>query len=146
MAVPGSTQLLRHDHPGQVLDVHLVHDPGTRRDHLELTQRVLAPAQEREPLVVAAELQVHVALERVRPAEHVSDHRMVDHQLGGNQRIDLARIAAEFGHRLAHDGQVHHRRHAGQVLHDHPCRAELDFGGRLGRRIPARESGDVRLR
>ena len=62
-----------HDHPRQVLDVDLVHDAGARRHDLELAQRLLAPAQELEPLAVAVELQVHVALERVRPAEHVGD-------------------------------------------------------------------------
>src|SRR5262249_4032629 len=40
-------------------------------------------------------------------------------------------------------GQVDHRGHPGQVLEDHPGRAELDLGGRLGRRVPSRERPDV---
>ena len=41
--------------------------------------------------------------------------------------------------RLAHRGQVHHAGHAGEVLHDHPGRVELDLGVRLGLRSqPAR--------
>jgi len=34
-----------HDDAGQVLDVHLVHDAGARRHHLELVEGGLAPAQ-----------------------------------------------------------------------------------------------------
>ena len=110
---------------------------------LNWLKRLLAPAQEAEPLPVALELELHVALERVRPAEHVGDHRVVDHQLGRDQRVDPARVAAEVPHRLAHGGKVDHRGHAGQVLHDHPGRAELDLGGGLGRRVPRCERRDV---
>jgi hypothetical protein len=98
---------------------------------------VLAPAQELVALPVALVLQVHVALEGVRPAEHVRDHRVVDHQLGGGQRVDPGGVAAERTHRLPHGGEIHHARHAREVLHDHPRRRELDLGGRLGVRIPA---------
>jgi hypothetical protein len=61
----GDAIAVHHD-PGQVLDVHLVHDAGAGRDHLEPAERVLAPAQELEPLVVALELELHVPVERVR--------------------------------------------------------------------------------
>ena len=132
-----------HDHPGQVLDVDLVHDPGTRRHHLELAQRVLAPAQELEPLAIAVKLQLNVALEGVSPAEHVGDDRVVDDEFSGHERVDLAGIAAERLHGLPHRGQVNDGGHAGQVLHDHPRRAELDLDARLGRRIPLREGRHV---
>jgi hypothetical protein len=43
-----------------------VHDAGAGRDHLELAERLLAPAQEAEALAVAAELDLDVPGERVR--------------------------------------------------------------------------------
>ena len=138
-----------HDHPGQVLDVHLVHDPGARRHHLEAVERLLAPAQEAEPLGIPLELQVHVAPERVRPAEHVRHHRVIDDQLGRDQRVDRGGVAAQATHGLAHGGQVHHGGHAGEVLHDHARRGELDLGVGLGLGVPAGQRahvvcGDVR--
>ena len=51
----------------------------------------LAPAQELVALVVALVLELDVALERVRRAEQVGDHRVVDDQLGRRQRVDLGR-------------------------------------------------------
>ena len=89
---------------------------------------VLAPAQELEPLAVAAELQLDVPVEGVRAAEDVGDHRVVDDQLGRDQRVDLPRVTAQVPHGLAHGGQVHDGRHAGQVLQEHPGRGELDLG------------------
>ena len=132
-----------HHDPGQVLDVDLVHDAGARRHDLELAERLLAPAQEREPLVVALELQVDVAVEGVRAAEHVCHHRVVDDQFGRDQRVDLGRVAAQVAHSFAHGGQVDDGGDAGQVLEDDPGRGELDLGRGLGAGIPLRESGDV---
>ena len=65
---------------------------GTTR---KLVERALAPAQELVALAVALELELGVAGERVGRAEHVGDDRMVDDQLGRDQRVDLAGIAAE---------------------------------------------------
>ena len=42
------------DDPGQVLQVHLVDDSGVGRHDLEVLERILAPAEERVPLAVAA--------------------------------------------------------------------------------------------
>ena len=126
-----------------MLDVDLVHDAGARRDDLELVERALAPAQELVALLVALVLEVDVALEGVGAAEHVDDHRVVDDQLGGRERVDLGRVAAELGDGLAHGGEVDDAGHAGEVLHDHAGRGELDLGVRLGRRVPAGERADV---
>src|SRR5881409_2409192 len=49
-SIAASASIL-HD-PGQVLEVHLMTDPGARRDDLEAAERLLPPAQEEVPLVV----------------------------------------------------------------------------------------------
>jgi hypothetical protein len=90
-------------------------------------------------LAVALELELGVADERVRPAGHVGDHRVVDDQLGGGQRVDPGGVAAELGHGVAHGGQVDHGRHAGEVLHQHPRRGEGDLPVGRGGRVPAGE-------
>jgi hypothetical protein len=53
------------DDLGEVLDVDLVDDSGTRRDDLEVVERGLAPAQELVTLAVALVLDLDVALEGV---------------------------------------------------------------------------------
>ena len=122
-----------------------MHDAGARRHHLEVVERALAPAQELVALAVALVLDLDVALERVGASEQVGDHRVVDHQVGGRQRVDLLRIAAEVADGLAHGGEVDDARHAGEVLHDHPRRGELDLHARVGRRVPLRDRLDVVL-
>ena len=126
-----------------MLDVHLVDDAGARRHHLELAERPLPPAQELVALPVALVLEVDVPLERVRPPEHVRDHRMVDDKFGGDQWVDLRRVTAEIAHGLTHGGEIDHGRYASEVLHDHSCGGELDLRVRRRGRVPARHRGDV---
>ena len=80
---------------GQVLDVDLVHDAGSRRNDLEVVERRLAPAQELVALAVALVLDLDVALEGVLGAEQVGDDGVVDDQLGGRERVDLGRVSPE---------------------------------------------------
>ena len=102
-------------------------DAGVRRDDLEALERALAPAQERVALLVALELALGVDAERVARAEHVDLDRVVDDQLGRHERVDLAGVAAEVGHRVAHRGEVDHAGHAGEVLHHHARGREGDL-------------------
>ena len=79
--------------------------------------------RKRVALLVALELALGVDAERVARAEGVDLHRVVDDQLGRHQRVDLRRVAAQLGHRVAHRGEVDDRGHAGEVLHHHARRA-----------------------
>jgi hypothetical protein len=45
----------------------------------------------------------------------------------GTSGLTAGRIAARFGHRVPHHGEIDDRRHAGEVLHDHPRRHERDL-------------------
>jgi hypothetical protein len=131
------------DHAGEVLDVDLVNDAGAGRDDLEVVERALAPAEELVALLVALVLDLDVAFERVGRAEHVGDHRVVDDELGGAERVDLGRVAVEVPDRLAHRGEVDDRGHAGEVLHDDARGTELDLLAGFGFRVPAAERTDV---
>ena len=136
--------VLEHD-AREVLEVDLVHDAGLGRDDDEALEGRLAPAQELVALLVALVLALGVDAQRVARAEGVDLDRVVDDQLGRDQRVDLRRVAAEVGHRVAHRREVDDRRHAGEVLHHHARGRERDLLGGLGVVVPARERLDVLL-
>ena len=104
------------DHTCEKLEVDLVADAGVRRHGLEVREGALAPAEERVALAVALELELGVALDREPGRKVVDLHRVVDHELDRDQRVDLLRVAAEVGHRGAHRCEVDDRRYAGEVL------------------------------
>ena len=136
----------RHHHAREVFEVHLVHDAGGGRHHLEIIQRLLAPAQEGVTFVVALEFDLGIARQRVGLAEHIHLHRVVDHEFRGRERVDLLGVAAQRHHRIAHRGEIDHARHAGEILQHHACGQEGNLGGRLGLRIPVQHRFDLRFR
>ena len=80
----------REDDPGQILEIHLVDDPRVRRNHPEIIERVLAPAEKRVSFAVTLKFQFGVGRERVSCSRLVHLHRVVDHQLDRLERIDLS--------------------------------------------------------
>ena len=132
-----------HDRACEVLDVDLVHDAGAGRDDLEVVEGALAPAQELVALAVALVFDVHVALEGLGVSEGLDDHRVVDHHFRRSERVHLVRVAAELLDGLTHGGEVDDARHAGEVLHDHARRRELDLDAGVGGGVPVRDRGDV---
>ena len=134
---------LREDHAREVLDVHLVHDAGVRRNHLEVIERALAPPQKRVSFPIARKLQLGVQRKRVRPAEVVHLDRVVDHELDRLQRIDAIGVAAKLDHRIAHRRQIDDAWHTGEILQQHARRHERDFFLDVRRRVPLRQRADV---
>ena len=102
-------------------------DAGAGRHHAEIVEGAGAPAQERVALAVPLIFPVDIDLEGLVRAEGIDHHRVVDDEIDRRQRIDLVRIAAEPGHGVAHGGEIDHRRHAGEILHQHARRAEGDL-------------------
>jgi hypothetical protein len=136
------------DNLGQVFNVHLVNDSRPGRNHLEVLEGHLTPAQKLVTLAVSLVFDFDVSLQGILATEEIRNHRVVDDEFRGGKRIDFFRVSAEFSHCLAHRGQVDDARHTREVLHDHPCWSELDF--RVGFRggVPITEranlfSGDV---
>ncbi len=113
------------------------------RHDLEGLEGVLAPAQELVALTVALEFTRGVDRERIGGAEGVDLNRVVDDELGWDERLDLRRVAAERGHRVAHRREVHDRRDAGEVLHHHARRRERDLAARRCLGVPGGERLDV---
>ena len=146
----GPDQGVREGHPvadvddgGQELQVDLVDDARPGRDDAQVAERGLGPAQELVALDVALVLAFHIEGERSGIAETVDLHGVVDDEIGRDERVDLGRVAAQLGHRVAHDREVDDGRDTGQVLEDHTRRHERDLG--LGRDpgTPRREGLEV---
>ena len=68
---------------------------------------------------------------------------MIDHEIDRRERIDAAGIAAEGGHCGTHGGEVHHRRHAGEILHEHAGRTVGDLATAAPLAQPIADSADV---
>ena len=101
------------------------------------------PSAGRRSALVARELQLGIELKRLRRAELVHLHRVVDHQFGRLQRIDQLRIAAQRLHGIAHRRQVNHRGHAGEVLQQHAAGHEGDLLRRHALAVPRGQRAHV---
>ena len=131
------------DDRGQELEVDLVDDARPRRHDPQIAERGLRPAQELVALAIALVLALDVERERARRAEQVDLDAVVDDEVGRDQRVDLGRVAADVGHRVAHDREVDDGGHAGEVLEDDPRGHERDLGLGRGPRPPGRQGLDV---
>jgi hypothetical protein len=68
---------------------------------------------------------------------------VVDDQVRRHQRVDPLRVPAHPLRRVAHRRQIHQRGDAGEILQEHPRRAEGDLAVRRLFRRPVRERPDV---
>ncbi len=126
---------------GDVFEVHLVADASTRRDCTEILETLRAPFEEVIALCIASIFEFDVLLECLGMAEFVDHDRVIDHEVDRNLRIDLGRIAAQLGNRIAHGCKIDHARHSGKILQQHArgavldlaagCRVVLPIGNRL---------------
>ena len=117
----------QEDPLGQIFEIDLMANADGRRDDAEVIERLLAPAQEFIALAVSLELQFDVLVERAGGGEVIDLHRMVDHQIDRDQRIDPPRVAPQSLHGRPHRGQIDHQRNAGKVLQQHSGGFEGDF-------------------
>ena len=130
----------------EVFDVDLVNNSGSRWDDLKVVERRLSPSEELITLAISFVLDFYIALESVFAAEQVRDDRVVDHEFRWCEGVDFFWVAAQFGDRFTHRGEVNDARHSGEVLHDNTGRRELDFGVGFLRRVPISQCRDVLAR
>ena len=145
MATSPLRVVAEEDALGEELEVDLVHDADARRDDAEVVERFLAPAEKLVALAVALKLEIDVDRERIVGGKAIDLHRVIDHQIDGDQRVDFLRIAAEPLHGAAHGGQIDDAGHAGEILqHDAGgFEGDFDFGGRGS--VPSGEVAHVLL-
>ena len=131
------------DDAGEVFEIDLVADAHAGRDGGEVVEGRLSPLEEGVALAVALEFERGVERVGVAGAVFVDLDGVVDDQLGGLERVDLLRIAAEDVHGVAHGGEVDDGGDAGEVLHEDAGGHPGDFAGGLGFGIPPGEEFDV---
>ena len=68
----------------------------------EVVECGLAPLKEGVALAIAGELEGGVEVVGVDGAELIDLDRVVDHQLGGLERVDLFGVTAQSAHGVAH--------------------------------------------
>jgi hypothetical protein len=117
--------------------------PGGTTEKFE--KCLLAPFQEFVAFLVLLVFLDDVLAERLVVPEEVHDHRVVDDEIDRHQRVDLLGIAAQRLHRITHRGEIDHRRHAGEILHQDARRAERNFMLELALPQPFRHRDDVGL-
>ena len=140
----GAAVLLASPHGlREIFEVDLVADAGAGRHDAEIAEGLLAPAEEPVALAVPLIFELDILGEGAWAAELVDDHRMVDDEVDRHQRVDALGVAAEMQHGVAHGGEVDHRRHAGEILHQHARRAEGDLALARPRREPCRHRRNV---
>ena len=93
-----------HDDAREELEIDLVNDACLRGDDLEVVEGTLAPTQEGIALTIALEFTFCIYRQRIRRAEGVHLHGVIDDHLRRLERIDLARVTAESGHGITHRG------------------------------------------
>ena len=114
-------------HLGEVLQVNLVADTGARGHYAEIVEGTLAPFQELVALKIALHLHRNVLFKGSVGGELVDTHGVINYQVYRRQWVDFLRIDTSLYKGIAHGGQVHHGRDAGEILHQHPCRVIRDF-------------------
>ena len=134
---------LKND-PGQVFQIHLMDNARVGRHHSEVVEGFLRPPQKGIALLVAIEFEIGIGLERIGSTEEVHLNRVVNHQLGRLQRVDLLRVSSHTRDGVPHGGEVRHRRDSGEVLEEHPGRHEGDFL-LSGLRTPSRQVFNIFL-
>ena len=121
-------------------------DARVGRYGAEAVERDLAPLQERIAFAVAIELERRVLFERFGGAELIDLDRVIDHEFDRLQRIDLLRIAAHIGHRIAHRGEIDDARDAREILQEHAARTIRDLFRALAAGLPLGQPLDVFFR
>src|SRR6202008_593331 len=109
----------------------------------EIVQRLLSPAQERVPLLIAAELEVGVDEERRLRSVFIDLHRMVDDEIDRLERIDQAGIAAESGEGVAHGSEIDDSGHSGEILEQDSRGAQGNLFLDRSPYVPAGKGADV---
>ena len=117
----------RTDDPREVFQVHLVADARVWWNDFEILKRRLPPAQERVALDVTLKLQLRIQAERVDVSKIIHLHRMVDDQLGREQRIDSLRVPAHALHGFTHGGEIDDCGYACEILQEDSRRHECDL-------------------
>ncbi|MBV6491318.1 MAG: hypothetical protein CNCCGFBP_01901 [Fimbriimonadaceae bacterium] len=118
-------------------------DACVRGHDAQVAQGVLAPLEEPVSLLISLVFQVSVDLDGGLRTVRVDLDRVVDHEFDRLERIDFEGIAPKVHHRVPHRCEVHHARHAREVLQEGSGGGKRDLLRRRGSGVPVRNGLDV---
>ena len=111
------------NHRRHLLQVDLVHDAVTGRNHVHVLERGLGPVDEMETVFVATVFDGAVLFERIRiETGGFNGQRVVNDQLSRHHRVHLGRITALLGDGVTQTGQVDQCSLTQNVMADHTGR------------------------
>ena len=119
-------RLFQEDHRRKPFQIELVHDAAARRDQADVRKGSRAPFEELESFPVARDLNLLVEGPRVRPPSMHCNEGMVAHEIDGNARIGLGRIAAAPCDFVAQRGHVGHQGDTGEILQQQAGRLKFE--------------------
>ena len=111
------------DHRRHFLQIDLMHDAVARRDHIDILEGRFGPVDEMKAVFIATILDRAVFCEGIGvEAAALHRQRVVDDQLNRHDRVDLGRITALIGNRVAKTGEIDQRGLPEDVVADNSCR------------------------
>ena len=126
-----------------MFNVDLVHDASTWWHNAEFVECRLAPAKELVALAVTFVFKPDVQCKCFISSEVIGDDTVIDDKFSRGQRVNARWVSPKVFHCLAHGGKVNHTRHTSEVLHDHPCRRELNLISGFTSGIPVAQAANV---
>ena len=129
---------LHHRSP-KIFQIHLMAYSGFRGHHAEIGKTLLRPLQEGISFAIAFIFFFNIFVDRIRRAEKIDLHGMIDNQIYRYQGIYFPGIAAPGFDGIPHGCQIHNRRNTGKILHKHPCRVKRNFNRRIIGFLPPRD-------
>ena len=108
--------LLVEDNTSEVLEVDLMDNTGARRYNFKVVESLGAPLQELESLAITREFETLVAVAGITNASCIDLDGVINDEIDGAERIDLAGVTTEALHSVAHRGKIDNSGHA--TTHD----------------------------
>lgn len=129
----------------EILEIDLVDDTDSRRDHSESIEGLLSPLQEFVAFLVTDELDGEVAVEGVLRTGEIDLDGVIDDEIDGDEGFDDRGIGSGRFCGVAHRGEVDDEGNAGEVLQNDAGDGEGDFIIAGGFGVPGGEIFNVRL-
>ena len=112
---------------GNIFKINLMADASAWRYGGKIIKAALSPFQKLVTFRITGHFQIDIFLQGRCGPRHIHHHRMVNDQINGAERIYFLGVAAHILHGVAHGGKVNNGGHAGEILHQYPGWAILDF-------------------
>ena len=118
-----SDTLVAVNHRRHTLQINLVHDAVTRRDHIDVFKRMLGPVDEMKTVFITTIFNRTIFLERLRiVTTALHRERVINDQLHRHDRIHLGRVTTLIRNRITQTCQIHQRSLTENVMTHHACR------------------------